>query len=288
MLQRHIRRKPTPILTEDDEFDIISKTVMDYEMVGERCLKERHDTIIEKQKVAIVSLRDTITALEEETSASANIPGFAMQRISTLKKENEALEQKLAREIIATKRNLLDVADQKLYNEVCRLTELLEFNKRQLKDETKMRREIQDDLHKSEEIHFKCMRDLNSELEIKHKLGFVPLVDGCDRNSVIRERHKGIEVVMNNIKSLKARVRRQDELLGSYDTDMKNLRDLESKYNKITIHVKYIESELEEKGDELTYLHEALKKARGENADLKRLNTATKLNKKFSMDFKEK
>ncbi|XP_057290312.1 uncharacterized protein LOC130613004 [Hydractinia symbiolongicarpus] len=137
--------------------------------------------------------------------------------------------------------------------------------------------------------YLRCIRTISTELDIQHILGCKPLgyVNSAEREDILKERSKALDIVLQRLKVLHSRLERKDNLLESYDDDLKVLRETEQYAGKKTAQVKNLEVEVSQYKDEISYLQEALKKCRNELDDQTRMNTALRQRKMFLMDYKE-
>ncbi|XP_057317732.1 forkhead-associated domain-containing protein 1-like isoform X2 [Hydractinia symbiolongicarpus] len=264
-------------------FDTTPPSAADMVGIAERCLSKRHEQVIAKQKAALTDLRESLAKLEH-IQPPILAHNTALQHISEMKRENIALKAQLA-----VKENFSSKSDQELYEEVCRCREdlALAFHENNL--EKHAHREAQEALHISEELYLRCIRTISTELDIQHILGCKPLgyVNSAEREDILKERSKALDIVLQRLKVLHSRLERKDNLLESYDDDLKVLRETEQYAGKKTAQVKNLEVEVSQYKDEISYLQEALKKCRNELDDQTRMNTALKQRKMFLMDYKE-
>lgn len=230
--------------------------------IAECCLKRQHEHVINKQKEAIADLRNYVGEMEELT-VNMSLPQLATHKILKLRMSNEELKKQLASEILQARINHLDKSESELYQEVCYLKELVNAAKQQIEVEENYRRECQNALEASEDVFLKCIKAINSELGIKTVMGCGPInyiEDTASKEKIINERGKGVEVIVNNIKSLKHQMQRKDGLLQSYEESARRLCKSRGDTEKQTKQINELKIELEAYKDEVNYLQESLRK----------------------------
>ncbi|XP_066935745.1 forkhead-associated domain-containing protein 1-like isoform X1 [Clytia hemisphaerica] len=243
--------------------------------IAERCLEEKHDDVILRQKQAIADMRSSLKEGTYQKPQSA-LEEMALQELNVLKKENVDLKEQLV-----MTGNWCQTTDKDLYNEVCKSRDILRTAFHDYGIEKMTHQDTQQALSVNEELFLHTLQSISTELGIKHILGGSPMCynDVEGRKELMKHREKALENILNRIKTLQERLKNKDKILEDYDEDLKKLRLVEQQTGKVSAENEAIKKEMLMTREENTFLQEALRKNKTDLENEKRMRKSIKQKK---------
>ncbi|XP_059807859.1 forkhead-associated domain-containing protein 1 isoform X3 [Hypanus sabinus] len=252
--------------------ELQDKVNSDLAMVAAQCRGDRHEEVIQRQREALAELRTRIRALEQAHTPRTS-QEEALQNLMILKKELAALQ-----------------AQRTLSNDKSPGSSLQRNDEAQMKQqgesfplsnasiERTSLLQMSETLDLSERTYLDLVKALSSLLNVKELSGSLSLkhVPQDERESLGKARQRDVHLLNGCIRQLKTQLVRKDELLGSYEKDLEQLRCLQ-----VTLHKKQAEAEslqglLQSQIEENSLLRESMERMQSHFDQEKRLNKAIK------------
>ncbi|XP_029434604.1 forkhead-associated domain-containing protein 1 [Rhinatrema bivittatum] len=238
---------------------------------GARCRGLRHEEIIQNQKDALSELRIRLKELEK--AYPSKIPDQVSPPFRSLKKE--MLEIKPQKLLLNKEHQLSSIQSdtQTKMSETYKKSEMSEAAV-----ERTARLEMSEALDLSEEMYFSLINVLGSLMSIKELSGVQTLKHLAqeEREKACKQRQKDIQMLSNRISQLKNQLKRKEDLLVEYDTDLQELRQSKLAMKMQQLDIKELETEIHRHEEENALLREALNRTELQMKQEKRLNRFAK------------
>eukprot|EP00794_Sanderia_malayensis_P015120 gene15120-16676_t len=266
--------------TEQYITDKKALTASTVNVAGSRCLGEKHEQIIQRQKEALTEMRLKMRELEQ---FKPPLPSqhAALQQISAMKRELTDLRSQLT-----LRDEEMSKDETQLQSEARLSRELLGSINQELAMEKSAQREFREALDLSEQNYVHLVRTICSMLDMEAPLSSTTIIHlpKEERDRVIMERSHVLEKIIEKISILQDRLSRRETLLGGYENDLTQLRDTEELAGRKSTEVLTLTNTIQSKQNEIDCLREALSRERNELDQQKRLNKSMAQRKVFKMD----
>ncbi|XP_072101541.1 forkhead-associated domain-containing protein 1-like isoform X5 [Mobula birostris] len=260
--------------------ELQDKVNSDLAMVAAQCKGDRHVEVIQRQREALAELRTRMRALEQAHTPRTS-QEEALQNLMILKKELAALQTQ--RMLIKNKSpgSSLQSNDEAkvkyqgesfaLSNASIERTSLLEMS---------------ETLDLSERTYLDLVKALSSLLNVKELTGSLSLkhVPQDERERLGKARQRDVQLLSGGIGQLKTQLVRKDELLGSYEKDLEQLRCLQITLHKKQADVEILQGQLQSQTEENGLLRESMERMQSHFDQEKRLNKANKQRKTIHVE----
>ncbi|XP_065060933.1 forkhead-associated domain-containing protein 1-like [Rhopilema esculentum] len=268
-----------------EKLEIAKQAFASQEVVaaGARCLGDKHDQTILRQREAIAEMRQRIKDLEQFQPPYPSQQA-ALQQVGIMKRELAELRSELA------------IREQDMYKDETQLQsetrvsrELLNSVNQELAIEKLAHNETRDALDISERIYIDLMRAVCGllDMEVPKKVGTIIHVPPKEKEKLINGRNNILETIIKRLDALQKRLGRKEKLLGGYEKDLTQLRDTEELAGRKSAETISLSTSLRSKQNEIDCLREALKRVREELDQQKRLNKSLSQRKVFKMDLEQ-
>ncbi|XP_051894942.1 forkhead-associated domain-containing protein 1 [Pristis pectinata] len=260
--------------------ELQDKVNSDLTMVAAQCKGHRHEEVIQRQREALAELRTRIKALEQ-----AHTPRTSQE---------EALQH-----LMILKKELTDLQIQRMLSNNESPGSSLQSN-----DEAKMKQhgnsfalsdasiertallETSEALDLSERTYLDLVKALSCLLNVKELSGSLSLkhVPQDEREKLGKARQRDVELLNGRINQLKTQLARKDELLGSYEKDLEQLRRSQIALHKKQADVESLQGRLQSQIEENSLIRESMERMQLHFDQEKRLNKATKQRKPIHIE----
>ncbi|XP_062889132.1 forkhead-associated domain-containing protein 1-like isoform X2 [Mobula hypostoma] len=260
--------------------ELQDKVNSDLAMVAAQCKGDRHVEVIQRQREALAELRTRMRALEQAHTPRTS-QEEALQNLMILRKELAALQTQ--RMLINNKSpgSSLQSNDEAkvkyqgesfaLSNASIERTSLLEMS---------------ETLDLSERTYLDLVKALSSLLNVKELSGSLSLkhIPQDERERLGKARQRDVQLLSGGIGQLKTQLVRKDELLGSYEKDLEQLRCLQITLHKKQADVEILQGQLQSQTEENGLLRESMERMQSHFDQEKRLNKANKQRKTIHVE----
>ncbi|XP_072887891.1 forkhead-associated domain-containing protein 1-like isoform X2 [Hemitrygon akajei] len=260
--------------------ELQDKVNSDLAMVAAQCRGDRHEEVIQRQREALAELRTRMRALEQAHTPRTS-QEEALQNLMTLKKELAALQ-----------------AQRTLSNDESPGSSLQRNDEAQMKQqgesfalsnasiERTSLLEMSETLDLSERTYLDLVKALSSLLNVKELSGSLSLkhVPQDERESLGKARQRDVHLLNGCIGQLKTQLVRKDELLGSYEKDLEQLRCLQVTLHKKQADAESLQGQLQSQIEENSLLRESMERMQSHFDQEKRLSKAIKHRKTIHVE----
>jgi len=247
---------------------------------GARCLGDRHDQTIARQREALAEMRLKLKDLEVFKPPFPSQQA-ALQQVSLMKRELTELRTELS----LRERDMYK-DENELQTETRLSRELLNSANQELAVEKMAHSETREALDASEQTYLNLMRAVCSllDMEAPQRFGTITNIPQKERAKITTERQKIMDDIIQRLDGLNKRLSRKEKLLGGYERDLGQLRDTENLAGRKSAEAISLSNSLQSKQNEIDCLREALKRTRDELDQQKRMNKSLSQKKVFKMD----
>ncbi|XP_074831799.1 forkhead-associated domain-containing protein 1 isoform X4 [Carettochelys insculpta] len=259
-------------ITEDEVSQTKKKQTWDLADLGAKCKGLRHEEIIQRQRDALVELRDRIKTLEK--SQSLIIKEKVPESLIVLKKD---VSEKIAQKIGLEKEHVPSSIKKVEVKLPCHSPNT--YSNVALERTAKL--EMSDALDLSEKMYLNLIHPLGNLMNVKELTGVqsVKHLSQEEREKVGLQQQKDLELLYDKISKLKSRLERKEELLKEYESDIGQLRANKVSLQAYQAEITKLEDKVYREAEENALLKEALERTQFQLNQEKRLNRAIKVPK---------
>lgn len=252
---------------------------------GAVCRGERHESVIQRQREALVELRSRIKALENAQPIVPNHEDLAQQVILLKKELSEIRAKQTMEDDIYFRDQLTFNHENKIQSRPIASTSARGKNM-EADVERNARLQMEEAIASSEQSYLDLANTVGGLLRINALVGMKPMahVPTDERLKVTDARREDLDAISTQVKSVLNRLERKDNLLQSYEKDLAKLREAEEIAAKKSSKVTVLIDEITQKTEENSHLREALRRSEEQFSKEKRLNEAIKQKKTFYLE----